>query len=112
MSYQIQHIPHLRLANDTAEPESHLKRIYFKTLTRDVSCLTQLCDLGLSQFLTIYIFEYILAVMHNLSFCDVLSKLDALLCLVTLDFILQYEQRRMYRLLILFASKNGFIFMN
>lgn len=113
MSHQIQHIHHLRLKNDAAGPESHLKRIYHKTLTRDVSCLAQLCDLGLSQFLT----QYVLAVMHNLSFrgnkkCQVLSKLDALRCSVTLDFILQYEERRMYRLLLLFAFKNGFIFMN
>lgn len=78
-----------------------------------MSCLAQLCDLGLSQSLA----RYILAVMHNLSFCgnekcQVLSKLDALWCSVTLDFILQYEERRMYRLLLLFALKNGFIFMN
>lgn len=112
MSYQIQHSHHLHLKNDAAVPDSHLKRTYFKTLTRDVSCSTQLSGLGLSQFSTLHI----LAVIHDLSCCgikkcQVLSKLDAVLCLVTLDFILQYEEWRMYRLLILFDLKYGFIFM-
>lgn len=45
-------------------------------------------------------------------FLSVVPELDASVCLVTLDFILQYEKRRMYHLPVLFASKNRFIFMN
>lgn len=65
------------------------------------------------HFFQHYIFKqciiYLYVVLKSVTCC---SQLDALLCLVTLDFILQYKEWRMYHLLILFASKNGFIFIN